>query len=61
MLAEFDKAFSEFERDAYSLLHECHFDAGNDLPSFKVQIQAKSLVRELGIFSKVMRDWTETE
>src|SRR2546425_1026003 len=56
MLAEFDKAFSDFERDAYSLLHECHFDAGTDLPSFKVQIQAQSLATDVGYLSMVMRD-----
>ena len=56
MLAEFDKAFASFERDAYSLLHECHFDAGTDLASFKVQIQAQSLATDVGYLSMVMRD-----
>jgi len=56
MLPEFDKAFSEFERDAYSLLHECHFDPGKQLLSFKVQIQAQSLATDFGYLSMVMRD-----
>lgn len=56
MLAEFDTAFAGFERDAYSLLHECHFDAGKDLDSFKVQMQAQSLATDVGYLSMVMRD-----
>jgi hypothetical protein len=56
MLAEFDKAFSEFERDAYSFLHESHFDPGTDLAGFKVQIQAQSLATDVGYLSMVMRD-----
>lgn len=56
MLAEFDRAFAEFERDAYSLLHESHFDAGSNLASFKVQIQAQSLATDVGYLSMVMRD-----
>lgn len=56
MLTEFDKALLDFERDAYSLLHECHFDAGEELSNFKVQIQAQSLATDLGYFAMVMRD-----
>jgi len=56
MIIEFDKAFSEFERDAYSLLHECHFDPGTELSSFKIQIQAQNLVTDIGYLSMVMRD-----
>lgn len=59
MLAEFDKAFAEFERDTYSLLHESHFDAGTNLASFKVQIQAQSLATDIGYLSMVMRDLHE--
>ena len=56
MIVEFDKAFLEFERDAYSLLHECHFDAGRELSSFKIQIQAQDLATDIGYLSLVMRD-----
>ena len=56
MLEEFDNAFSEFERDAYSLLHECHFDPGAELKSFKRQIQGQSLATDVGYLSMVMRD-----
>jgi hypothetical protein len=56
MLADFDKAFMDFEHDAYSLLHECHFDARTNLPNFKVQIQAQSLATDIGYLSMVMRD-----
>ena len=56
MLAEFDKAFAEFERDAYSFLHESHFDPGKNLASFKVQIQAQSLATDVGYLAMVMRD-----
>lgn len=56
MIAEFDRAFAEFERDAYSLLHESHFDAGSNLASLKVQIQAQSLATDVGYLSMVMRD-----
>jgi hypothetical protein len=56
MLAEFDKAFANFERDAYSLLHESHFDPGTNLPSFKIQIQAQSLATDVGYLAMVMRD-----
>lgn len=57
MLAEFDKAFAGFERDAYSLLHESRFDAGTNLASFKVQIQAQSLATDIGYLAMVMRDF----
>ena len=56
MLADFDKAFADFERDAYSLLHESHFDPGTNLASFKVQIQAQSLATDVGYLAMVMRD-----
>ena len=56
MLKKFDLAFKDFERDAYSFLHECHFDAGKDLPSFKVQTQAQGLATDVGYLSMVMRD-----
>ena len=56
MLTEFDKALLDFECDAYSLLHECHFDAGEELSNFKVQIQAQSLATDLGYLAMVMRD-----
>jgi hypothetical protein len=56
MLKEFDVAFKDFERDAYSLLYECHFDAGKDLPSFKVQTQAQGIATDIGYLSMVMRD-----
>lgn len=56
MLAEFDKAFSDFERDGYSLLHECHFDPAKELRSFEIQVQAQSLATDVGYLSMVMRD-----
>lgn len=56
MLTGFDKALLDFERDAYSLLHECHFNAGEQLSNFNVQIQAQSLATDLGYFAIVMRD-----
>jgi hypothetical protein len=56
MIIEFDKAFLEFERDAYSLLHECHFDPGAELSNFKIQIQAQNLATDIGYLSMVMRD-----
>ncbi len=59
MFSEFDKALVEFERDAYSLLHECRFDAGKNPSSFNVQIQAQSLATDIGYLSMVMRDLHE--
>jgi hypothetical protein len=56
MIIEFDKAFLAFERDAYSLLHECHFDPGAELSNFKIQIQAQNLATDIGYLSMVLRD-----
>ena len=56
MLTEFNRAFLDFEHDAYSLLHECSFDPGKELTSLKVQIQAQSLATDLGYLAMVMRD-----
>lgn len=56
MLVEFDKAFSDFECDAYSLLHESHFDPGKHHSRFKVQIQAQSVATDIGYLAMVMRD-----
>lgn len=56
MLVEFDKAFADFERDAYSLLHESHFNPGTHYSAFKVQIQAQSLATDVGYLAMVMRD-----
>lgn len=59
MLIGFDNAFREFERDAYSLLHESYFDPCQHLAKFKIQIQAQSLATDLGYLSMVMRDLYE--
>lgn len=56
MIVEFDKALSDFEQDAYSLIHECHFDPGLELSSFKVQIQAQNLATDIGYLAMVLRD-----
>ncbi len=56
MLKEFDKAFEAFEKEAYSKLYECHFDAGKELDNFNLQIQAQSLSSDLGYFSMIVRD-----
>lgn len=56
MLTEFDRAFAGFERDAYSLLHESHFNVTTNLASFRVQIQAQSLATDVGYLAMVMRD-----
>lgn len=56
MLKEFDQAFEDFERDAYSKLYECHFDAGKELDNFNLQVQAQSLANDLGYFCLIVRD-----
>jgi len=59
MLKEFDQAFEDFERDAYSKLYECHFDAGKELDNFNLQVQAQSLANDLGYFCLIVRDLYE--
>jgi len=56
MLKEFDQAFERFERDAYSKLYECHFDADKELENFDLQIQAQSLAEDIGYFCMIIRD-----
>ena len=54
MLEAFDKALGDFEKRAFSALHQYTFDWGSR--DFQIQIRAQSLASDLGYFAMVLRD-----